>query len=192
MLYEWYGSSVFSMIDIQIRYHQIRMKSSDEWKIASKTKYELYELIAMPFLLTNAPKYFIRLLNDFLKPFINKLEVVIFLTYFRIVRQLKSMWSFRNKCLMSFYIRRSLLILTSAQFVLIWSSFCFFWLAQMAYWLTNRRWNQTNLGQVQPLVKVDDEQKNDLARVVSLQRSTRVISHNIILNSQEENMKILI
>lgn len=72
------------------------------------------------------------------------------------------------------------------------SSFCFFWLAQMAYWLTNRRWNQTNLGQVQPLVKVDDEQKNDLARVVSLQRSTRVISHNIILNSQEENMKILI
>jgi hypothetical protein len=42
MLYELYGSCVFSKIDLKNEYHQIRMKEGNECKIVFKTKYGLY------------------------------------------------------------------------------------------------------------------------------------------------------
>jgi len=33
---ELYGACVFSKIDLKSRYHQIRIKDGDEWKVASK------------------------------------------------------------------------------------------------------------------------------------------------------------
>jgi hypothetical protein len=67
---------VFSKIDMRSGYHELKFRELDIPKTAFRTRYGLYEYTVMSFGLTNAPSYFMYLMNKVFMEYLDKFVIM--------------------------------------------------------------------------------------------------------------------
>jgi hypothetical protein len=67
---------VFSMVDLQSGYHQLKIRECDIPNTTFIFRYGLYEYMVISFGLTNAPPYFMYLMNKVFMEYLDKFVVV--------------------------------------------------------------------------------------------------------------------
>lgn len=67
---------MFSKIDLCFGYHQLKVKETDVYKTAFKTRYGHYKFLVMPFDLTNAPTTFMDQMNRVFQPYLDQFVVI--------------------------------------------------------------------------------------------------------------------
>nr|GEY62543.1 reverse transcriptase domain-containing protein [Tanacetum cinerariifolium] len=70
------GSSVYSKIDLQSSYHQLRIREEDILIAAFQTRYGHFEFQVILFGVTNSPTVFMDLMNRVCKPYLDKFMIV--------------------------------------------------------------------------------------------------------------------
>jgi hypothetical protein len=70
------SARVFSKIDLRSGYHQMKIWPSNNSKTDFSTRYGLYEFKVMSFGLTNAPAYFMNLMNMVFMEYLDRFVVV--------------------------------------------------------------------------------------------------------------------
>ncbi|WVZ79724.1 hypothetical protein U9M48_027272 [Paspalum notatum var. saurae] len=123
------GAKVFSKIDLRSGYYQIKIREEDIPKTAFSTRYGLYEYLVMSFGLTNAPAFFMYMMNSV---FMNELDkfVVVFIDDILIYS--------KNEKEHEEHLR---VVLTRLREHKLYAKFskCAFWLKEVGFWGISRR-----------------------------------------------------
>jgi len=76
MLDQLHGAKYFTTMDLASAYHQIPMHEDDVFKTAFRTRYGHFEWVVMPMGLSNAPATCQRVMNEMLKPYLDKFAFI--------------------------------------------------------------------------------------------------------------------
>ena len=70
------GEHVFSKIDLRSGYHQVKIKEENIHKKTFRTRYGDYEILVVPFCLTNAPATLTCLMNNVFNKYVDTFILV--------------------------------------------------------------------------------------------------------------------